>query len=136
MSLIEWNDSLKLGIPSIDKDHQTLVRMPNDLADAVAQSRSQAVLEKVLGGLVNYTKTHFAREEKFFAQHGYPQEAAHKREHAALTEKALAVQTKLKNGNATVLGMEVLAFLKDWLVNHIQGSDAKYAPFLRERGVQ
>ncbi len=136
MSLIEWSDDLKLGIPSLDKDHQVLVRMLNDLADAVAQSKSQGVLEKVLAGLLNYTKTHFAREERHFDQHGYPDEAAHKREHAALTEKAFAVQAKLQDGNASVLGMEVLTFLKDWLVNHIQGSDARYAPFLIERGVK
>ena len=31
--------------------------------------------------------------------------------------------------------VEVMEFLKQWLVKHIQGSDKKYAPFLNAHGV-
>jgi hemerythrin len=29
----------------------------------------------------------------------------------------------------------VLAFLKEWLQNHIKGTDKNYAPFLNSKGV-
>jgi hemerythrin len=32
--------------------------------------------------------------------------------------------------------MEVLNFLKGWLVKHIQGTDKKYGPFLNAKGVK
>jgi hypothetical protein len=33
------------------------------------------------------------------------------------------------------LSLERMAFLKDWLVEHIKGADKKYGPFLNKKGV-
>lgn len=135
MPLMEWNDKFSVGIEVFDSDHKTLVRMLNDLHDAVVAARSEAVLGKILRGLVAYTKTHFAREEQYMEKHGYPGLAEHRKQHVALTQQVLAVQQKYESGETTVLGMEVMGFLKDWLVKHIQGTDSGYSEFLRARGV-
>jgi hemerythrin len=45
------------------------------------------------------------------------------------------IQNKFKAGEAMV-SMELMTFLKDWLVNHIQGTDKKYSSFLRGKGVK
>ena len=34
-----------------------------------------------------------------------------------------------------MLPMTVLNFLRDWLVEHIQGEDKKYGPFLNAKGI-
>jgi hemerythrin len=34
-----------------------------------------------------------------------------------------------------MIGVEVLAFLKDWLTNHIMKSDMAYSDFLVSKGV-
>ena len=43
MALIQWNDSLKVGVAEIDKQHQKLVDMINDLHDAMRQGQGNAV---------------------------------------------------------------------------------------------
>ena len=40
----------------------------------------------------------------------------------------LDIQAKFKGGATGTLSLEVLAFLKKWLIGHIQGSDRKYGP--------
>ena len=68
-------------------------------------------------------------------QHGCPDLAAHKKEHVGLTDQVLEVQKKYKAGSTSTLSLEVLNFLKNWLIKHIQGTDKKYGPYLNGKGV-
>ena len=135
MPLMEWNASLSTGITVFDNDHKKLVALVNELYDAVSAGKGKDAMGKILDALIDYTKTHFAREEQYFAQHGYPDIAAHKKEHAGLTAQVLDVQKKYKAGSTSTLSLEVLNFLKNWLIKHIQGTDKKYGPFLNAKGV-
>lgn len=130
MGLMEWNDRLSVGVDMIDTDHKRLVSMVNELHDAVRAARGKDVLGKVLDGLVDYTKSHFGREEVEMKKLNYPKAADHMREHAALAKQVLEVQAKYRAGNHAVLSMEVMAFLRDWLLKHIQGSDRALGVFL------
>jgi hemerythrin len=130
MALMEWNDRLSVGVDMIDSDHKRLVAMVNELHDAVLAARGKDVLGKTLDGLITYTKTHFAREEAEMAKFKYPKAADHLREHALLAKQVLDVQAKYRAGNSAVLSMEVMAFLRDWLLKHIQASDRALGVFL------
>lgn len=133
MPLMEWNDKLSVGFDNIDNDHKHLVGLVNELHDAVRAARGKEVLGKVLDGLISYTKTHFAREETEMAKLKYPKAADHMKEHASLAHQVLDIQAKYKAGNTAVLSMEVMAFLRDWLLKHIQGSDKALGAFLSEQ---
>ena len=52
MSLMEWNEKLSVGVPSIDAQHKKLVAMLNELYDAMQAKHSQEALGKVLDGLI------------------------------------------------------------------------------------
>lgn len=136
MPLMEWTDKLSVGVSQFDNEHKKLVAMVNDLFDAVQGGRGKEALAKILDGLIAYTKTHFANEERYFQQHGYPDLAAHKAEHDALAKQVMEVQRKYHSGATATLSMEVMNFLKNWLVRHIQGTDKKYGPFLNGKGVK
>jgi len=135
MPLMEWNQKMAVGVALLDADHQKLVQLINDLYDAMKDGHSKEVLGSILDRLVDYTKFHFAHEERFFAQTEYPGAVAHKKEHDALAKQVLEVQTKYKGGAYGTLSLDVMNFLKEWLVNHIQGSDKKYGPFLNGAGI-
>ncbi len=131
MPLMEWNDKLSVGVDAIDSDHKHLVGLVNELHDAMKAAKGKEVLGKVLDGLITYTKTHFGREEVEMAKHAYPKASEHIREHTNLTKQVLDVQAKFKAGNNAVLSMEVMAFLRDWLLKHIQASDKALGDFLK-----
>jgi hemerythrin len=136
MPLLDWNDRMSVGVSVIDAEHKTLVTMLNALHDGMQAGKAKETLGKVLDELIAYTASHFAHEERLFAQTGYPAADAHAAEHKALTKQALDVQAKYKAGATTVLSMEVINFLRNWLVNHIQGSDKKYGPHLNAKGIK
>lgn len=136
MPLMQWNPKLSVGIAQFDQEHQRLVGMVNDLFDAMQAGKGKDALGRILDGLITYTQTHFAHEEQFMAQHGFPGLAEHKAEHVALAAQVAEVQKKYKAGNTGTLSLEVLNFLKNWLLKHIQGTDKNYGPFLNAKGVR
>ncbi len=133
--LMTWTEKLSVGVAVLDEDHKRLVGMVNELYDSMQAGHGKETLGRILNDLVRYTKEHFAREEKFFAQTGYPAAAAHKHEHDALTQQVIEVQQKYMSGASAALSIDVLRFLKSWLINHIQGSDQKYRPHLNAKGI-
>jgi hemerythrin len=135
MPLLAWTDKLSVGVNVLDEDHKRLVAMVNQLYDAMQAGHGKDSLSPILDGLIQYTKMHFAREEKFFAQTSYPAAVAHKQEHDKLTHQVQDIQGKYASGATTALSLEVMQFLKNWLVQHIQGSDQKYRPHLNAKGI-
>lgn len=135
MSLFAWDAKYTLHIAEIDRQHQKLFALFNELYDAMQDGHGSEVIDKVLTGVVDYTVYHFDAEEKLLRQYGYQEEAAHRAEHAKLAEQAKALVLRHRAGEAKVT-LATLKFLCDWLNNHILGSDKKFAPFLIERGAR
>ena len=133
--LVEWTEALSVNITTIDDQHKVLVDLINELHQAMRQRRSERVMLDVVDRLKNYAVKHFQQEEQFFARHGYAEAKAHAEIHRKFEAKVMEFEAALKGGTAKVT-MDVMRFLKDWLVGHIQGTDKKYAPFLISKGVQ
>lgn len=133
--LMRWDSSLQLGIAEIDDQHKQLVGIINDLHRAMKQRQTMAVTGGILERLVSYTVFHFDVEEKLFQKHNYPEYSEHKKVHENLVAKVKDFKIKVEQGDATI-SMELMDFLKDWLVSHIKGTDKKYVPFLKQQGVR
>ncbi|HEY1338046.1 MAG TPA: bacteriohemerythrin [Bryobacteraceae bacterium] len=130
--MFEWKPEYSVSIPSIDAQHQGLFRTAGELHAAMTAGQGKAAMAKVLDRLVQYTAAHFAHEERLMAQHNYPDLAAHHAEHEALTKQVLDFQEKFQTGQALVT-VQLLQFLKSWLEKHIQGTDARYSPYLMNK---
>jgi hemerythrin len=133
---MQWNEKMSVGVSMFDTEHKKLIDLVNELHDGIQAGKAPDSLAKVLAGLITYTATHFKHEEEFFAKTGYPASADHKKEHDDLTKQVLDIQAKVAAGATGMLSLEVLAFLKKWLINHIQGSDKKYGPHLNAKGIR
>jgi hemerythrin len=134
-ALFIWNPTYETGIKSIDTQHKKLVDILNELYDTMGKGHAKEVLGRILDELIQYTVVHFATEERLFKLHGYPDYAAHKKEHDDLTAQVKKLQADFKSGKIT-LSMQVATFLKDWLKVHILQTDKKYVVFLVAKGVK
>jgi hemerythrin len=133
--LMTWTDDLSVGIRLIDEQHKVLLGLINELHAAMRARKSDAVLVGVVERLKEYTVKHFGQEEEYFDRYGYAETAAHKELHAKLVKQVLDFESDLKSGRAKVT-MDIMRFLKDWLVKHIMGTDKKYSEFLNSKGVR
>jgi len=132
MTLMQWQDSYSVGVPLIDSDHKILVDLINQLFDAKETGQASDVVGSVLNVLLEYTETHFTREERLMARGGYPDLDAHIVEHKALRDKVRAIRTRFLQGERSVVGDDVLEFLKDWLTGHILTRDSSYRPWVEK----
>ena len=134
MSFLEWNDDHKVGVKQVDEQHQKLFDMLNALHEAAVNGAEQSALAGILDEMIDYTVYHFQTEEQLFQQYAYPDYAAHKTIHDALTSQAVDLQQQFRDGSATI-SFDLLDFLHGWLVEHTTGLDKEMGPFLNGKGV-
>jgi hemerythrin len=135
MELIVWEPSFSVNVEFLDKQHQMLVQMINDLHDAMLDGNEKETIGKLIEQLLTYAAMHFAREEHYFDIFGYPDTDMHKKQHKDFERKISVFETDFKAGRESV-STEIMKFLGDWLAEHIKGSDKQYSQFLNARGVQ
>jgi hemerythrin len=135
MALIQWDHGFSVNVAEIDKQHQKLVGLINGLNDSMKQGKGKDALSKVIGDLFAYAGEHFANEEKYFDKFGYPAATSHKLEHATFVKKVSEFKSGFDEGQLA-LTIKVMHFLKDWLKDHIKGTDKKYSSFFNKKGLR
>ena len=96
--------------------------------------KGNEALADVLTGLKEYVIQHFGDEEKWQQQAGYPGFLHHKKIHTQFVAKLVDLESNFKEGRVGI-SMELMDFLKDWLLQHIMGTDQKYVPYLKAKGI-
>jgi hemerythrin len=134
MSFITWEDTMSVNVKEIDDQHKKLISLINELHEWIQAGEKKDILGGVLEELINYTRYHFSVEERRMKQFSYVGYLEHKREHDDFTGQVLLLKEKYDKGT-TALSSEVSSFLKDWLTNHILGTDKKYTPFFNSKGI-
>ena len=135
MPLIAWNDSLSVGVMTIDAQHKKLVDTLNQLHDAMLSGQARQLTSPILERLLQYTREHFSAEEAMMAAAGYTGLAEHTLRHRDLTRQVEGYVTRFQHGEIT-LNLHLMHFLRDWLTRHIQGEDRAYGPAMRARGLR
>ncbi|RPH34399.1 MAG: hemerythrin [Bacteroidales bacterium] len=134
MNLFDWNENYSVNIKSIDEDHQGMFRIINQLYDAISHGKTKGILTEIIAQLVDYTKTHFRREELFFSTTNYPDSVDHKIQHELFIEKIETLKNQFE-AEGKQISVELIKFLSDWLINHILISDKKYMVHLKKYGL-
>jgi len=129
--IIQWTDGLALGIPEIDDQHHELVNIINHLWEAIVVRRDERAVLPILEELEHYTVAHFAAEEVLMRVEHYPKLEAHKVEHQDFVARLKDTRAQVEAGKT--IALDLLHFLTDWLVKHIEHSDGEYARFFEEK---
>ncbi len=131
MELIKWTDKYSIGIKEIDNQHKGLVIIINELFKLMSEGKAKSQLNDIFDHLTHYTKKHFSTEELVLYKYAYPELEQHKNEHKKFIKKIENFRSDFVNKKIT-LSLEVLNFLKDWLLNHILISDKKYSVHIKK----
>lgn len=128
---VVWSDKdMNIGVESIDADHKQLIDLINTVEEVALKRASPQALEMVLNRLALYVNRHFAREEELMRKAGFPQIEAHEEQHAQFSERVCKLTADFFVNASGADAKEILGFLSDWLLNHIQHRDREFLPWL------
>lgn len=136
MPLIEWSDQYSVGLEIFDNEHKKLVAIINGLHDSFEQGVDRSVAERALDELVEYTLKHFQHEESYFDDWGYPDKAAHRIAHQELRQQVLDYRASIGAKAGVEMALELITFLRYWLLGHIMSEDKAFCQFLRDKGLR
>ena len=134
MAFFIWNESYSVKIARMDEQHKKLFSLLDELGTAMLAGTVRETFGKILRGLAEYAKTHFAQEELLLKQYGYPGYNWHKKLHEEFINQVESFQKEFDSGVA--LPIKVSVYLRDWLSNHILKVDQQYSAFLNAKGVR
>jgi len=132
--LFKWSDDYSVHVQEIDEQHKVLVGLLNELHVAIIEHHGKNTSRAVLDRLAEYTRTHFLLEESLMRLTHFPGFEVHKRQHEELISQVQELQKKLDNENVTIT-FELLHFLKNWLVHHINESDKVLGAHVQNSGL-
>ncbi len=131
---IEWEESMATGVIAIDNQHHFLVDTLRQANAHLLNDHGGVLLVQVTKDLLNYAIMHFKTEEALMQRYGYkelcPEEANnHISQHREFSQQMVAVFDQLREGKE-VSRVEFLAFLNNWLRDHVLGVDQLFGRFL------
>jgi len=130
MSTIQWQDSYSVNKPEIDKQHQEWIAIYNRKHSVLLSGTPEAG-NKVLKEMMDYTYYHFHQEEDLMRSFDFPGIVQHRRLHKDFDNLVYQQYRKVNERRGLVLNPEILAIIKEWLLNHILVEDIKYADYVK-----
>lgn len=129
--LVTWDDRFALGMTEIDEQHRTLFEIMNKMWLAIVRNEKQDTMAEILHALELYTVQHFTEEEVFMRSFNYPNYDSHIQLHRNFTRKIAEEKARVARGEKPSL--DLLHFLRDWLLNHILVQDKLYADYFKQQ---
>ncbi|MBW7861803.1 MAG: hemerythrin family protein [Rhodocyclaceae bacterium] len=133
--LIDWKDSYCTGITEIDDQHKVLIGWINRLEETIVPEKTGSAVWDLLIDFHRYADTHFTTEENLARSSAVPEEAQarHWAEHDAYRARIEEFRRSFvqDDPHAPVL---LMAFLHNWWLSHIQGTDQELGRLLRSAG--
>jgi hemerythrin len=132
MDYFVWDDSLKVGEPTIDTQHKELFAAVNALIKTCEEGKGQEELKKSIDFLNNYTIKHFFEEEQIQHKYKYPDLENHHKIHEAFKKQVRDLSVKwIMGGASEALAREVREKIGEWLVVHVKGQDVKLGAHIK-----
>ena len=131
--MVEFTDTFELDCDELDKDHQRLVEMVNEIVAMLDEGKTETCESKV-SEFVYFAKRHFGREERLLAKAGYPDVQKHCEHHALLKTQMehileFARMVDVNDKARESLKRELVYFLMDDVIT----TDLEFKTFMQEK---
>jgi len=134
MPKLEWLETFELRVPEIDGDHRVMLDLMKAVQSAAAAHERQ-LCERYLDRLLDFSQSHFAREEILLERWKYPDAEKHAAYHAGLQARAKAVRQACAKTETFEAFEECCEEMMSFLVDDVVRGDMKLKSFVENAGL-
>jgi hemerythrin len=135
LEMIEWNEKYSVNVSEIDEEHKKLIEIINKVIVARQHNNDPKEVSEILGEIARFALNHFKTEETYMIKFEYPEFKSHKKEHHDFSMKAVDYCNRVIKGDYQITD-DLLEYLQQWLVQHIQETDKKYTNCFNKNGLE
>jgi hemerythrin len=126
--MLVWSQEYSVNNSILDDQHKKLFMILNKISDIVQQGAGNIFYPLAIE-LESYTIFHFSMEEHELEEANFPNLESHRQEHQKFKDKISELKEKAFGLDTKSL-LEIHAYLKNWIKNHIMVLDKQYVPYL------
>ncbi len=126
---LDWDESLSVGIPEIDAEHQHFMRLINELNEAIVGRMGEEEIKSRMQSILEDAAAHFAHEEALFREWNYPDAEAHAGRHAEITRALHEIMMRFEHDGLEYELIEAGLKVKAALIEHLLSEDMKYRDY-------
>jgi len=124
---IIWQKEFSIGNQHIDNDHKVILDIYNSLVDIIENKNSLPDdFARILSEMTVYALRHFEKEEAYMRNIKFPNIEDHIQQHRLYVYEVSMFNVNYKISTEIE---DVLVFIKDWWIKHIQGEDIRYEAY-------
>ncbi len=130
--MFNFDAEFQLGIELVDREHKQLVDMLNHTYELLFAGKRAEARHYFEESLTKYIDVHFADEEAFLEEIGYPQLEEHRRIHEQFKRDFETLKPRIASDDDAAF-RQALNDAFAWLLVHIGKADRRYATFYAEQ---
>jgi hemerythrin len=120
--LLTWNERYRVGHDLIDRQHQRVFELVNDLERLIAIRAERTDLLDTIHALIDHALSHFSDEEALMQQIDFEGLTRHRWLHSEFAGKIADMALKWGEGQE-VTAEQLRDILTEWLLDHILTED-------------
>ncbi|MBV7272138.1 bacteriohemerythrin [Clostridium thailandense] len=131
--MLNWDDSLLIGIEKIDNEHKQIFSYINNLLMEIEQKKSKEEISKTMDFIESYISNHFKNEENMIINKDKEAYKIQFQQHELYKKDIIKLRHDFeKNGAMYALADETQRIINMWCSNHIDKFDKKLISFIKD----
>lgn len=128
-----WTPNLSVGVTEIDEQHKIWFEKAEKLFEAGRNQKTKEYIGELLTFLSDYTKKHFADEERYMLKINYPGYKEQKTAHENFITQLNKINSDYKtSGGSLAVIINSNHMVVDWLTKHITVMDKQIGEFAKK----
>src|SRR5271157_459906 len=120
LTVLTSDHASAVGVRAMDDQHSILMDAVDVLHRASMRGAGRQQIGELLNQLLEFTRMHFASEEKLMEQFGFPGLAEHRAEHRRFLSHLLESAHWVQHGEIVPM-QPLIGFLRKWYLEHFGG---------------